>query len=137
MSVHLFDRPRAFAELRRVLTPEGAAIVAITDPAQFGTGWLDPFFPSAAAVDAARFPTADELERDLAGAGFARVCVERLAVQNTFSRERALATIRGMAFSTFTLLPRAEYEQGLARAEAELPEAIDSVHRWLLVRADV
>jgi SAM-dependent methyltransferase len=137
MSVHLFDRPRAFAELRRVLTPEGAAIVAITDPAQFGTGWLDPFFPSAAAVDAERFPTADELERDLAGAGFARVCVERLAVQNTFSRERALATIRGMAFSTFTLLPRAEYEQGLARAEAELPEAIDSVHRWLLVRADV
>jgi SAM-dependent methyltransferase len=137
MSVHLFDRPRAFAELRRVLGPEGAAIVAITDPAQFGTGWLDPFFPSAASVDAARFPTADELERDLTGAGFTRVRTERLSMQNTFSRERALEIIRGMAFSTFMLLPRAEYEHGLARAETELPETIESVHRWLLVRADV
>jgi hypothetical protein len=41
-----------------------------------------------------------------------------------------------MAFSTFALLPRAEYQRGLARAEAELPDEIDSVHHWLLVRAD-
>jgi SAM-dependent methyltransferase len=136
MSVHLFDRPRAFAELRRVLAPRGAAIVATTDPVQFGEGWIEPFFPSAAAVDAERFPTAVELERDLAGAGFASVRVERLTIHNTVSRERALETIRGMAFSTFALLPREEYEHGLARAEAELPDEIESVHRWLLVRAD-
>jgi SAM-dependent methyltransferase len=136
MSVHLFDRPRAFAELRRVLAPGGAAIVAITDPAQFGRGWIDPFFPSAAAVDAGRFPTGDELERDLTGAGFASVRLERLVVQNTLPRERALEVVRGMAFSTFALIPREEYEDGLARAEAELPDEIDSVHRWLLVRAD-
>jgi SAM-dependent methyltransferase len=137
MSVHLFDRPRAFAELRRVLAPEGAATVAITDPVQFGQGWLDPFFPSAAGVDAARFPNAEALERDLSGAGFACVRIERLEVRNELSRERALDTIRGMAFSTFRLLPDEEYEAGLARAEAELPETIDSTHRWLLVRADV
>jgi SAM-dependent methyltransferase len=136
MSVHLFDRPRAFAELRRVLAPGGAAIVATTDPVQFGDGWIDDFFPSAAAVDAERFPTADELEHDLTRAGFAAVRVERLAVDNVFSRERALEAIRGKAFSTFALLPREEYERGLARAEAELPDEIDSVHRWLLVRAD-
>jgi SAM-dependent methyltransferase len=136
MSVHLFERPRAFAELHRVLAASGAAIVATTDPAQFGEGWIDPFFPSAAGVDAARFPTADELERELVEAGFASTRVERLALRNTVSRERALGAIRGMAFSTFALLPRAEYERGLARAEAELPDEIDSVHHWLLVRAD-
>lgn len=136
MSVHLFERPRAFAELHRVLAANGAAVVAITDPAQFGEGWIDPFFPSAAGVDAARFPTAGELERDLAGAGFATTRVERLVVRNTFSRERALEVIRGMAFSTFALLPRDEYEHGLARAESELPHEIESTHRWLLVRAD-
>jgi SAM-dependent methyltransferase len=136
MSAHLLDRPRAFAELHRVLAPNGAAIVATTDPAQFGEGWLDPFFPSAAAVDAARFPTAEALGRELTGAGFGSVRVERLVQHATRSRERVLAVIRGKAFSTFALLSREEYEHGLARAEAELPDQVESVHRWLLVRAD-
>jgi SAM-dependent methyltransferase len=136
MSVHLFDRPRAFAELHRVLTADGAAVVATTDPSDFGASWVDTFFPSAAAVDAARFPTGEELERDLTGAGFESVRVEPLVVQNILSRRRVLDAIRGMAFSTFALLPQEEYEHGLARAEAELPAEIDSVKRWLLVRAD-
>lgn len=135
MSVHLFDRPRAFAQLHRVLAPGGCAVVATVDPERFGHGWYDPYFPSAAGIDAARFPTAELLEEELGGAGFA-VRVERLELTRTIDRERALGSVRGRAFSTFSLLPDDEYETGLARAEAELPDAVEFLQRWLLVRAD-
>ena len=135
MAVHLFDRPRAFAQLHRVLAPGGCAVVVTVDPERFGKGWYDPYFPSAAAIDRARFPTAEALEVELGAAGFA-VRVERLEFDRSISRERALGIVRGRAFSTFALLPRDEYESGVARAEAELPETIESQQRWLLVRAD-
>ena len=90
---------------------------------------------SAADVDRARFPTAEALQRELGGFGFG-VRVERLALPSTITRERALGILRGRAFSTFALLPGDEYERGVARAEAELPETIESEQRWLLVRAD-
>jgi SAM-dependent methyltransferase len=135
MSVHLFDRPRAFAQLHRVLAPGGCAVIVTSDPARFGHSWFDPFFPSAADLDRARFPTVEALECELGDVGFA-VRVERLALPTTITRERALGIVRGRAFSTFALLPAEEYERGVARAEAELPETIESEQRWLLVRAD-
>jgi SAM-dependent methyltransferase len=135
MAVHLFDRPRAFAQLHRVLAPGGCAVVVTVDPERFGKGWYDPYFPSAAAIDAARFPTAEKLDEELRGAGFA-VRVERLELTRSIERERALGSVRGRAFSTFSLLPEDEYERGLARAEADLPETVEFVQRWLLVRAD-
>jgi ubiquinone/menaquinone biosynthesis C-methylase UbiE len=135
MSVHLFDRPRAFAQLHRVLASGGCAVVATVDPERFGKGWYDAYFPSAAAVDRARFPSAEVLEDELRAAGFA-VRVERLELGRTLTRERALDSVRGRAFSTFSLLPDEEYERGLARAEAELPETVEFLQRWLLVRAD-
>jgi ubiquinone/menaquinone biosynthesis C-methylase UbiE len=135
MAVHLFDRPRAFAQLVRVLAPGGCAVIVTSDPARFGHSWFDAFFPSAADVDRARFPTAESLERELDEVGFS-VRVERLALPTLITRDRALAIVRGRAFSTFALLPGDEYERGVARAEAELPETIESQQRWLLVRAD-
>ena len=69
LSLHLWDRPRAFAELRRVVT--GRAVLATFDPAHFGGFWLNAFFPSIERIDLARFPDGETLERELRAAGFA------------------------------------------------------------------
>jgi ubiquinone/menaquinone biosynthesis C-methylase UbiE len=135
MAVHLFDRPRAFAEVRRVLAPNGRFAVATMDPDWFDDHWLLPWFPSLTRLDADRFPSAERLEADLAGAGFT-VRIERLELASEIDREVALARIRGRAFSSFDLIPPDEYRDGLARAEAEFPERRAYRPRWLIAAAE-
>lgn len=134
MAVHLFDRPRAFAELRRVLSPDGRVVVATMDPAWFDRHWLLPWFERAVRLDADRFPAADALERELGAAGF-RVELRRLEHEASVTREQALERIRGRAYSTFGLVPEEEYRAALERAEAEFPERVDYRPAWLLAVA--
>jgi ubiquinone/menaquinone biosynthesis C-methylase UbiE len=47
--VHHVDRPRAFAELHRVLVANGRLVIATLDPASFVHHWAAPFFPSLAS----------------------------------------------------------------------------------------
>ena len=135
MAVHLMDRPRAFAELRRVLPDGGRLAVASADPAYFEQGWMAPFFASYAAVDRARFPTADRLHDELRAAGFVEIATESIAVPHTISREQALDRLRGRAFSTFEFLSDDEWRQGVARAEDSLPDTVSYSHHMLLVAA--
>jgi ubiquinone/menaquinone biosynthesis C-methylase UbiE len=132
---HLVDRPRAFAEAKRVLVPGGRFAVATFDPAYFDEFWLNELFPSMEAIDRARFPSAEELEAELAGAGLAEVRLARLSQRGSLDRETALERIRGKHISTFDLVEDDEYEAGLARAERELPERIEHRVEWLLAYA--
>ena len=68
--VHLVDRPRAFAELHRVLAPDGRLAIATFDPSYFGGFWLNEYFPSMEQADRARFPSADDLGTELPAVGF-------------------------------------------------------------------
>src|SRR5918911_3503017 len=43
--VHLVDRPRAFAEARRVLGADGRLVIATFAEQHFDTVWLAPLFP--------------------------------------------------------------------------------------------
>lgn len=135
MVVHLVDRPRAFAEAARVLSPAGRLVIATEDPASFDDVWFARWFPSVPALERTRFPDEATLRAELAVAGLPDVRVERLAQARTISRERALDIIRSKAYSTFELLPADEYEQGLARAEAEHPEQLEYSFHWLVTVA--
>jgi SAM-dependent methyltransferase len=131
LSAHLFDRPRAFAELARVLVPGGRLVVATFDPAHFDVFWLNRLFPTMRRLDLERFPGPDDLERELGAAGF-EVSLDRLSHRNWMTREHALDRIRGRHISTFQLIGEDEYREGLARAERELPERVDYAQEWLL-----
>jgi ubiquinone/menaquinone biosynthesis C-methylase UbiE len=130
--VHLVERPRVFAEVRRVLAGGGRLALASFDPSYFGVFWFRDYFPSMEEIDRARFPTQADLERELPAAGFGAPSFTRLSQTATVSRERALERIRGKHIATFDLIPDDEYEAGLARAERELPDRVDYRQEWLI-----
>jgi ubiquinone/menaquinone biosynthesis C-methylase UbiE len=134
--IHLLDRPAAFAAARRLLGPGGRACIVTFDAAHFDDYWANRYFPRFEEIDRARFPTAEELETELGAAGFAAVRLLRHTQRETIERETGLTKIRGRHISTFDLLEPGEYEQGVARAEAELPDRVETAMHWLVAVAE-
>ena len=132
--IHVLDRPRAFAELRRVLADDGRLAIGTFDHAQFEDYYLNPFFPSLAAIDRARFPRREQLEAELRAAGFEPRTVP-LHQRTVRSREWVLERIRGRFISTLQLLDDDEFAEGLARAERELPAEVSAEQHLLAVVA--
>jgi SAM-dependent methyltransferase len=128
LACHLVDRPKAFAELRRVLASDGRLGLVTFDPAYFPRYYMSELFPSFLEVDLARFPSAHTLEEELRAAGFPSVAVEPFVRDAIIDRATALERIRGRHISTFDLISDDEYQRGLARAEQELPAEI--TYRW-------
>jgi SAM-dependent methyltransferase len=137
LSSHLVDRRRAFAQANRVLGTDGRLAVVTFDPSYFATFWLNRLFPSMRQVDVERFSTAEQLEDELRAAGFAEVELTRPSQTGVHERSAALERIRGKHISTFDLISQEEYEEGLARAERELPERIEYPIEWLIAVASV
>lgn len=133
--VHLVERTAAFAEARRVLGADGRIAVATFDHAHFDTYWLNPWFPSIAEIDRARFPTHSGLQAELEAAGFRDVTARALHSRRLLSRDDALARARGRHISTFDLLGEEEVRAGLERLEAELPDEVEVRLEQLVVAA--
>jgi SAM-dependent methyltransferase len=134
--LHLVDRPKALAEAHRVLAPGGRIVIATFDRRHFGRFWLSRYLPSLEAVDSARFPTREELERELSAAGFGPPSFRELRQDIVLDRETALRRLRERHISTFELIDEAEYEAGLAKAEEELPDRVEYTRDHLIVVAD-
>jgi SAM-dependent methyltransferase len=135
--IHLVDRSRALPELARVLVPEGRAAIATFVPEHFERFWLTPFFPAVAEIDRNRFPCPATLEAELESAGFASVKTRSLTQRRRLTRAEALERIRGRYISTLRLLDDETFAAGLARAERELPEEVETELAWAVVRADL
>jgi SAM-dependent methyltransferase len=133
--LHLVDRPAALAEAHRVLRADGRVALATFSHRHFERWWAATFFPSLPAVDRARFPSEEELERELTAAGFEGVLVTALTASTTIDRATALAKLRGRHISTFDLLDPAEIEEGIARAERDLPATVEIELDQLIVTA--
>jgi len=133
--VHLVDRAQALAEAHRVLVPEGRVAIATFDPAHFEADWLSRFFPSIARIDRARFPTEERLAEELEIAGFERPRVVGLSQDASIDREAALRKLRGKFVSTLALLDAAEYAEGVARAERDLPDRVEYALEWIVLTA--
>ena len=133
--VHHLDRPRAFAEARRVLAPRGRLLITTTNPDAFPRAWMAPLFPSYVRIEQDRFPSFASLDQNLREAGFAPVRRIDHVVPRSFSRADALAKLRGRHASTFDLLDAAEYAAGVARAERELPDPVEYTLELMIVVA--
>jgi ubiquinone/menaquinone biosynthesis C-methylase UbiE len=131
---HLIDRPAAFAELARVLDSDGRVAVATFDPTHFDRYYLNRLFPSLERIDRARFPEPSKLVDELAAAGFATRLLS-LTQQAELDRKEALDRIRGRFISTLRLLDDTEFDEGLARAERELPERVEYGLHWTIAVA--
>jgi SAM-dependent methyltransferase len=134
-AVHLMDRLAAFAEVRRVLRPDGTLTILTVDPAGVDDFWLADWFPSYPSIDRARFPSGTTLRDELRRAGFAEVDVRHRARELHFTRERALAMLRSRFASSFAVMRDEEYDAGVERAQREMPEAFVATLRLVVLTA--
>ena len=100
-------------------------LVVTSNPDALPGFWMASLFPSYVAVERARFPAFEALAEDPAGGGFRDVRQIDHSVRRRFTREEALAKLRGRYASTFDLLEPREYEAGLDRAERELADPVE------------
>jgi ubiquinone/menaquinone biosynthesis C-methylase UbiE len=119
--LHLVDSvPQAVAEMLRVLGGDGRVAIVSFRPEHFDRFHLSPYFPSLTEIDRARFPTPDEIIRQLREGGLEHVAESAIHQRLELEPETVLARARGRYISTLHLLDEDEYQSGLARLERDL-----------------
>jgi SAM-dependent methyltransferase len=131
-------RPAALTEVRRVLVSGGRLFVWTFAPDHFTGHHLRAYLPDLPALDLARFPSAEVLERELANAGFGDVRLRWFEQSGSVTRERAAEQLRARHLSTIHLLPPEQVVAAAERLEAEARSddpPLATVLRWQLLVA--
>jgi ubiquinone/menaquinone biosynthesis C-methylase UbiE len=132
------DRPAALAEIARVLMPGGRLATATFAMEHFERFFLNPYFPTIASIDGARFPDPAVLTTELGEAGFRDAAIERISQPISADPADVLERVRGRYISTLHLLDPTEYAEGLARLERDVAAGRDAFAyslEWALVTA--
>jgi SAM-dependent methyltransferase len=132
----LADRAAAVGELARVLGPGGRLAIATFAPEHFDRFFLNPYFPSLADIDRARFPDPAALAANVTASGFEDVQTEWISQPIRAEPDDVLERVRGRYISTLHLLDPDEYAAGLAQLEHEVGagrEAFDYSLEWALL----
>lgn len=126
---HFEDRPRAFAEVFRVLKAEGQLSVYNICHEYSRRPWVYHYFPETRDIDAGRFPSVLEFHGLLTDLGFAvDTAVEVRVTDHAYAD--LLAEARNRDMSQLTLLDDRAYDAGLAALE-------DDARRGASFRGDV
>jgi ubiquinone/menaquinone biosynthesis C-methylase UbiE len=132
------DRTAALTEIARVLMSGGRIAIATFALEHFERFFLNPYFPSIARIDGARFPDPAVLMDELGESGFRAAAVERISQPVSADPADVLQRVRGRYISTLHLLDPAEYADGLARLERDVAAGRSAYAyslEWALVTA--
>jgi len=110
---HFTDKPRAFAEVYRILKTGGRVSVFNICHEYSQRAWVYHYFPATQAIDADRFPTTFEFHRLLTELGFA-VDTEISVKVTEHPYSDLITEVRNRDMSQLNLLDEADYQAGLA-----------------------
>jgi ubiquinone/menaquinone biosynthesis C-methylase UbiE len=114
---HFDDKPRALAEMARVLAPTGRIRLENIAPER-STSWiLYEYFPEAIEIDRARFWSVDRIAGELATLGFSARTTD--VATPTTTRAAFLVEARNRDNSELQLIGDAAWREGLARLERD------------------
>jgi ubiquinone/menaquinone biosynthesis C-methylase UbiE len=117
---HVRDRVAAAAEIRRVLLPGGRVLVRSAFSNRLPeSSWLN-YFPRAAELATAMFPSTMQVEDDFAAAGLRRVTLDVVRVEAAKDYAAYAERLHMKASSFFEHLTEEEIEQGFARLDADV-----------------
>jgi ubiquinone/menaquinone biosynthesis C-methylase UbiE len=116
---HVTNLDAVFRECARVLERGCAAF--ITASHEFIQGHpINAYFPSFAAIDSARFQTLECVHDTFLRSGFVSTGEKRLTAPPAPISQAYVDRIAGKFISTYALIPQDEFDEGLARLQADV-----------------
>ena len=122
---HFHDKAAYTSEVRRVLRPGGAVMIAGLDPhSGLDQWWVYDYFPSALPADLSRYPSAESIRALLDANGFVGVVTtvaQHIPAAVPFERAVETGIVDRRATSQLMVISDDEFEAGMDRMRREQP----------------